>query len=37
LRSMITGIRQNYPTTSPISHYQGKMASESMVRPLSLP
>jgi hypothetical protein len=27
------GRGQNCPKTSPISHYQGKMACESMVRP----
>jgi hypothetical protein len=27
LRSLITGIGQNCPKTSPISHYHGKIAS----------
>jgi hypothetical protein len=30
---LITGIGQNCPKSNPISHYQGEMASESMVRP----
>ena len=32
LRSLITGIGQNCPKTSPISYDHGKMESESMVR-----
>jgi hypothetical protein len=31
LKSLIIGIGQNCPKTPPISHYQGKIASESMV------
>jgi hypothetical protein len=31
LRSLIIGLGQNCSKTPPISHYQGKMANESMV------